>query len=188
MLLVCRQSTIKSPKIFVIGISVFANNLGSPRKRLKLSSDMQSQQMSTDCSAAVLTGPKLPHNEAVPATKEAEVGITDYVSAGTPGFRGILKKRYTDFLVNEILPNGRVVHLQHLGGGAVSQPNKDFKQTVPSERNGTGASSVGASESSAAITLPDGNNAPFQGEENEAKQPKAEASKESTLPVGFSAC
>ncbi|KAL4752438.1 hypothetical protein BDW72DRAFT_171272 [Aspergillus terricola var. indicus] len=44
-------------------------------------------------------------------SKEIEVGITEFVSADNEGFAGILKKRYTDFLVNEILPSGKVLHL-----------------------------------------------------------------------------
>ncbi|MCJ1252058.1 hypothetical protein MMC30_009296 [Trapelia coarctata] len=43
--------------------------------------------------------------------KEEDVGIIEFVSPDLTGFTGILKKRYTDFLVNEILPNGEVVHL-----------------------------------------------------------------------------
>ena len=63
-------------------------------------------------------------------TKEATCGITEFVSPDLLGFSGILKKRYafliaticslsnihryTDFLVNEILPSGEVVHLDNL--------------------------------------------------------------------------
>ncbi|KAI9829968.1 MAG: hypothetical protein M1819_005940 [Sarea resinae] len=43
--------------------------------------------------------------------KELDVAISEFVSPDTPGFTGILKKRYTDFLVNEILPSGQVLHL-----------------------------------------------------------------------------
>lgn len=43
--------------------------------------------------------------------KELKAGITVYVTPNTTGFSGILKQRYTDFLVNEILPDGRVLHL-----------------------------------------------------------------------------
>ncbi|KAL8950378.1 MAG: hypothetical protein Q9222_003595, partial [Ikaeria aurantiellina] len=46
--------------------------------------------------------------------KEVQCGITEYVNPELPGFTGILKKRYTDFLVNEILPNGQVIHLDNL--------------------------------------------------------------------------
>ncbi len=44
--------------------------------------------------------------------KESEVGISGYVNTSSEGFTGILKKRYTDFLVNEILPSGVVCHLK----------------------------------------------------------------------------
>ncbi|KAL9028187.1 MAG: hypothetical protein Q9196_003411 [Gyalolechia fulgens] len=46
--------------------------------------------------------------------KEAQCGIAEYVNPHLPGFQGVLKKRYTDFLVNEILPNGKVIHLENL--------------------------------------------------------------------------
>ena len=61
---------------------------------------------------------------------EAASGITEFVSPDLLGFTGILKKRYayrtaaidtvskshryTDFLVNEILPSGQVIHLDNL--------------------------------------------------------------------------
>lgn len=63
-------------------------------------------------------------------SKEATCGITEFVSPDLMGFSGILKKRYvflkstlnnlshtcryTDFIVNEILPSGEVVHLDNL--------------------------------------------------------------------------
>ncbi|KAA8899203.1 hypothetical protein TRICI_006372 [Trichomonascus ciferrii] len=46
---------------------------------------------------------------------EGDVGITEYLSPELMGFRGILKQRYTDFLVNEVLPDGSVLHLTDLG-------------------------------------------------------------------------
>ena len=63
--------------------------------------------------------------------KEAACGITEYVNPQLQGFSGIVKKRYdfrivfiptlanlhryTDFLVNEILPSGEVIHLDNIG-------------------------------------------------------------------------
>ncbi|KAL9044759.1 MAG: hypothetical protein Q9214_002125 [Letrouitia sp. 1 TL-2023] len=60
--------------------------------------------------------------------KEAECGITEFVSPDLPGFSGILKKRYTDFLVNEILPNGQIIHLDNL-----KKPNnqKELSDAAP---------------------------------------------------------
>ncbi|KAF2726340.1 tRNA pseudouridine synthase D [Polychaeton citri CBS 116435] len=45
------------------------------------------------------------------ADQEHAVGITIFTSPGAPGFSGVLKQRYTDFLVNEVLPSGTVCHL-----------------------------------------------------------------------------
>lgn len=39
-------------------------------------------------------------------------GITEYVCPDNLGFTGVLKQRYTDFLVNEIGLDGEVVHLR----------------------------------------------------------------------------
>ncbi|ESZ99329.1 hypothetical protein SBOR_0291 [Sclerotinia borealis F-4128] len=43
--------------------------------------------------------------------QEVRSGILHYVNKKNPGFQGILKQRYTDFLVNEISLGGEVVHL-----------------------------------------------------------------------------
>ncbi|CAD6439447.1 71a5dcd1-d474-4572-b7da-8fd8a36db73c [Sclerotinia trifoliorum] len=46
--------------------------------------------------------------------QEIRSGILHYVNKKNPGFQGILKQRYTDFLVNEISIGGEVVHLKDL--------------------------------------------------------------------------
>ncbi|KAJ9180125.1 hypothetical protein P3X46_008407 [Hevea brasiliensis] len=46
-------------------------------------------------------------------TDESDVGIFCYISQ-LPGFRGILKQRYSDFIVNEVDKDGNVVHLTSL--------------------------------------------------------------------------
>lgn len=77
--------------------------------------------------------------------KEAASGITEFVSPDLLGFTGILKKRYayrtaavdtiskshryTDFLVNEILPSGQVIHL-----GNLKAPKRETNQDP---RNGS---------------------------------------------------
>ncbi|AET38135.1 pseudouridine synthase PUS7 Ecym_2402 [Eremothecium cymbalariae DBVPG len=43
--------------------------------------------------------------------KEADVGITYFLSHDQPGFKGQIKQRYSDFLVNEISNDGSVVYL-----------------------------------------------------------------------------
>ncbi|XP_028770719.1 multisubstrate pseudouridine synthase 7 [Neltuma alba] len=47
---------------------------------------------------------------AVKALDESDVGISCYIS-NLPGFRGILKQRYSDFIVNEVDREGNVVQL-----------------------------------------------------------------------------
>ncbi|KAL4915529.1 pseudouridine synthase [Aspergillus aurantiobrunneus] len=80
----------------------------------------------------------LPADGAPPQTatedqlsREIEVGITEFVSADNEGFAGILKKRYTDFLVNEILPSGKVLHLQSTN---VPNTDEDGDKPAPAER------------------------------------------------------
>ncbi|PYH49485.1 pseudouridine synthase PUS7 [Aspergillus saccharolyticus JOP 1030-1] len=91
----------------------------SPRKRIK------TDNAATTDEDAVLSHAGGPVAEEIPvvapvsaddaqARREVEVGITGYVSAENEGFSGILKKRYTDFLVNEIVPSGEVLHLQNV--------------------------------------------------------------------------
>ncbi|POS83822.1 hypothetical protein EPUL_004935, partial [Erysiphe pulchra] len=58
------------------------------------------------------------HNESVgiisvdtTSIRETAVGINHYVNHTHVGFSGIFKKRYTDFVVNEISLDGKVLHL-----------------------------------------------------------------------------
>ncbi|KAI5838795.1 putative pseudouridine synthase TruD/Pus7 [Morchella snyderi] len=61
---------------------------------------------------------------------ERAVGITEYVDAGIRGWSGILKQRYTDFLVNEIDEEGNVMHLTKLtvDGQPVGKEKEKKKQ------------------------------------------------------------
>lgn len=87
--------------------------------------------------------------------KEEEVGITHFVSPDISGFSGILKKRlalaifglsaclhldannyrhfyrYTDFLVNEIVPSGEVLHLRSLKAPPNSSVSKKPQNEEP---------------------------------------------------------
>ncbi|KAF1343817.1 pseudouridine synthase [Delphinella strobiligena] len=54
--------------------------------------------------------------------QERNAGITVWAT-DAPGFAGIVKKRYTDFLVNEILPNRQVLHLVD-----IAKPEKKAQQ------------------------------------------------------------
>ncbi|KAJ6191450.1 hypothetical protein N7519_001471 [Penicillium mononematosum] len=89
----------------------------SPRKRQKTE-----DAGSTEVAVAVNGATETPSTAVADAQalKEVEVGITEFVSNDTEGFSGILKKRipliimgrYTDFMVNEIMTTGEVVHLR----------------------------------------------------------------------------
>lgn len=92
-----------------------------PAKRARL--DEPTASAALDPAAApssVAPLPKAPIASG-PATidsdleREVRAGITEYVCAGNLGFRGVLKRRYTDFLVNEIMGDGRVLHLRVAG-------------------------------------------------------------------------
>lgn len=45
---------------------------------------------------------------------EESVGITEFLCPNAVGFQGLLKQRYTDFLVNEIDKDGNVLRLKSL--------------------------------------------------------------------------
>ncbi|PKI47166.1 hypothetical protein CRG98_032437 [Punica granatum] len=59
---------------------------------------------------------------------ESEVGILCYISQ-LPGFRGILKQRYSDFIVNEVDLDGNVVHLTSLTAPPESVEVRDGNET-----------------------------------------------------------
>jgi tRNA pseudouridine13 synthase len=61
--------------------------------------------------------------------REIRAGITEYVCPDNLGFTGVLKQRYTDFLVNEIGLDGKVLHLTS------TEVQKKDKQT----QNGSGS-------------------------------------------------
>jgi tRNA pseudouridine13 synthase len=81
-----------------------------PRKRIRLNqNDVPSRQLDKDTE------------------KEIRSGITAFVSPETPGFSGVLKQRFTDFLVNEILPSGEVLHLKEIAVPGNRRKNDDEK-------------------------------------------------------------
>lgn len=108
----------------------------SPRKRIKTDSAPSGGDVvpSSDTTTKA-------NGEDAQTLKEVEVGITEYVSRENEGFSGILKKRYvmflskilraqtdvdryTDFLVNEILTTGEVLHLRN-----IAAPEQQKEQT-----------------------------------------------------------
>lgn len=53
-------------------------------------------------------------SDLMEAQRQIDVGIREFVNPSNAPFNATLKKRYTDFLVNEILPTHEVVHLHSL--------------------------------------------------------------------------
>lgn len=80
-----------------------------PSKRVKLDHEEPETKEASETPAARSYSA---HNAGI---SEPDVGITEYISPNLPGFTGILKQRYTDFLVNEIDTAGTVVHLTDNG-------------------------------------------------------------------------
>merc|ERR1719483_275296 len=58
---------------------------------------------------------------------EKDAGITEYLGSH-PGFTAIIKQRYSDFIVNEIDPDGNVVHLKDMNLPTDEKEKKDDKE------------------------------------------------------------
>ncbi|KAL1967464.1 hypothetical protein VTN77DRAFT_3249 [Rasamsonia byssochlamydoides] len=116
----------------------------SPRKRLKVD---DSSPKDDSLTPSISNGTAVPEVSAK-ALKEAEVGITEFVSSDVPGFSGILKKRYTDFLVNEIPPSGEVLHLRNLEPPASlkAQTNDDTEEPKTTQTSSETPQVEGGSE------------------------------------------
>ncbi|KAF2849204.1 tRNA pseudouridine synthase D [Plenodomus tracheiphilus IPT5] len=87
-----------------------------PSKRARLDNNTTAPTPSTPPTTSTTTAP-IPSAPATVDTdleREVRAGITEYVCPDNLGFTGVLKQRYTDFLVNEIGLDGEVVHLRSL--------------------------------------------------------------------------
>ncbi|KAL7600373.1 hypothetical protein Lser_V15G22246 [Lactuca serriola] len=71
--------------------------------------------------------------------EESDVGISCYISP-LPGFRGILKQRYSDFIVNEVDLDGNVVHLTSLDAPMETAEEHESKTT--NQPNGNHCSEI----------------------------------------------
>ena len=60
-------------------------------------------------------------------TKEEDVGITEFMSPENPGFKCVLKHRYSDFLVNEIGLDGKVVWIKEADSAIQEKKDEDKK-------------------------------------------------------------
>ncbi|KAJ4969364.1 hypothetical protein NE237_016065 [Protea cynaroides] len=72
---------------------------------------------------------------AMKNVEEADVGISCYISQ-LPGFCGVLKQRYSDFIVNEVDYDGNVVHLTSLDAPPETVEEKEKeKEKETSDQN-----------------------------------------------------
>lgn len=65
------------------------------------------------------------------AQTEAEVGITEYLCHDFPGFRGVIKKRFKDFIVHEVDTTGTVIRLTKLTQKLTKKLTNDRYQYLP---------------------------------------------------------
>ena len=67
-------------------------------------------------------------------TKEEDVGITEYMSPENPGFKCVLKHRYSDFLVNEIGLDGKVVWIKESDSLPQEKKEEEKKEELTEEK------------------------------------------------------
>ncbi|KAH6857392.1 pseudouridine synthase [Alternaria rosae] len=106
-----------------------------PAKRARLD-DNAAPSLSTTTTAVPQTAPipSAPASIDTDLEREVRAGITEYVCPDNLGFTGVLKQRYTDFLVNEIGLDGKVLHLKSTD---VEDKKKAGKENVE-KANGAG--------------------------------------------------
>lgn len=102
----------------------------NPRKRQRLETMTTTEIPNTTDTDINMSEPNKPLSQqqapAMTQTQQEEaVGITAYISPQVPGFGCVVKQRYTDFLVHEILPSGEVLHLSDLGEKRSGVKGKD---------------------------------------------------------------
>src|ERR1044072_7191247 len=70
------------------------------------------------------------------AAYEKSIGITARVTPSIPAWNGILRHRWTDFMVNEIQKDGTVVHLLdcHVGTPENRSENSAVVTSIPVEK------------------------------------------------------
>ncbi|KAF1980522.1 pseudouridine synthase-like protein TruD/Pus7 [Bimuria novae-zelandiae CBS 107.79] len=70
--------------------------------------------------------------------RESRAGITEYVHPDNLGFSGVLKQRYTDFLVNEIGLDGEVLHLRRASIEGKNDAGRRRNEAVVAEEKAKG--------------------------------------------------
>ncbi|TVY17982.1 Multisubstrate pseudouridine synthase 7 [Lachnellula arida] len=150
-----------------VSVGEAAAGVEPPRKRQKLSPTPNTNTTTTTDDNKTNMDHRPSKLDVVGETsdgKEAEVGILHFVNASNPGFSGVLKQRYTDFLVHEIDLDGTVIHLTDDQAPRVSNDARKVPEVQPTK------------------PVPEAANATAPAaEENEVK-PAPEVSKENVAP------
>lgn len=105
-------------------------NDARPAKRARL--DEGATNSSSAATSQAIPGSALnaPSQIETDFEREVRAGITEYICPNNLGFTGVLKQRYTDFLVNEIGLDGQVLHLKST---QVEKRKKEAKAEAPAE-------------------------------------------------------
>ncbi|KAF2624951.1 pseudouridine synthase-like protein TruD/Pus7 [Macroventuria anomochaeta] len=103
-----------------------------PAKRARLD-DSAAHTPSTAVTPQATPGSALnaPSQIETDYDREVRAGIAEYICPNNLGFTGVLKQRYTDFLVNEIGLNGQVLHLKSTQ--VEKKKKKDVRAEAPAE-------------------------------------------------------
>ncbi|KAF8138435.1 tRNA pseudouridine synthase D [Boletus edulis] len=98
---------------------------------------------------------------------ERDVGISEYITRDLPPIRGIIKQRFTDFLVNEVDLDHQVVHIKSLG---LPESKKDKTARDTADVSTQGAQDCDTNEQAGPSKICQSNNsvAPNVGEEHES--------------------
>lgn len=128
-----------------------------PSKRVKTSTEDEPANVSHGNDSApsapteAVMVPSIESDINAVLDKERQCGMTAFIGSNQTMLTGIFKKRYTDFLVNEILPNGEVLHLKSIKANS-QQSQKDEIAPEPSAEAKQEAVSQEADNSTSATT------------------------------------
>lgn len=144
-------------------MSDHADDSARPAKRARLDDNTAPSLSSAPTPQAAAIAPQA----AIGTDLEREVraGITEYVCPDNLGFTGVLKQRYTDFLVNEIGLDGQVLHLK-----GTDVPRKE-KRANGREANGVDVERQNGGEGKLVVKEENGDATMLDAQDGEQKMP-----------------
>ena len=102
--------------------------------------------------------------------QERAVGISVFVKPEVPGFQCVVKQRYTDFLVNEVLPNGEVLHLTEVSHDQNRKRKREPEDESQKKKQKENGHSDANPEANGEQKEPNGNGADADGLKNGSKR------------------